>query len=70
MLHLIPGFTNLKVLDQVQAGPASVPFNMYLNLDKPLVFFGLLLAWPALLGPGAPFSGAGWRCCWCRWRPC
>ena len=50
MLHLIPGFTNLKVLDQVQAGPASVPFNMYLNLDKPLVFFGLLLAWPALLG--------------------
>ncbi|OCA63389.1 CAAX protease [Aeromonas piscicola] len=50
MLHLIPGFSNLKVLDQVQAGPASVPFNMYLNLDKPLVFFGLLLAWPALLG--------------------
>src|SRR5690606_11879451 len=49
MLHLIPGFNNLKVLDQVQAGPASVPFNMYLNLDKPLVFFGLLLAWPALL---------------------
>ena len=58
MLHLIPGFTNLKVLDQVQAGPASVPFNMYLNLDKPLVFFGLLLAWPALLGPGGAVQ---WR---------
>ncbi|MEV3807243.1 CPBP family intramembrane glutamic endopeptidase, partial [Aeromonas dhakensis] len=58
MLHLIPGFTNLKVLDQVQAGPASVPFNMYLNLDKPLVFFGLLLAWPALLGPGGAIQ---WR---------
>ncbi|RSM25609.1 CPBP family intramembrane metalloprotease domain-containing protein [Aeromonas salmonicida] len=58
MLHLIPGFNNLKVLDQVQAGPASVPFNMYLNLDKPLVFFGLLLAWPALLGQG----------CAIRWR--
>lgn len=58
MLHLIPGFNNLKVLDQVQAGPASVPFNMYLNLDKPLVFFGLLLAWPALLGQG---GAVRWR---------
>ncbi|MCF3099821.1 CPBP family intramembrane metalloprotease domain-containing protein, partial [Aeromonas australiensis] len=58
-LHLIPGFNNLKVLDQVLAGPASVPFNMYLNLDKPLLFFGLLLAWPTLLGG----SGA------IRWRP-
>ncbi|KTA84721.1 CPBP family intramembrane glutamic endopeptidase [Aeromonas salmonicida] len=58
MLHLIPGFNNLKVLDQVQAGPASVPFNMYLNLDKPLVFFGLLLAWPALLGQGGAIR---WR---------
>jgi len=59
MLHLIPGFNNLKVLDQVQAGPASVPFSLYLNLDKPLIFFGLLLAWPALLGPGGTM----------RWRP-
>lgn len=58
MLHLIPGFSNLKVLDQMQAGPASVPFNMYLNLDKPLVFFGLLLAWPALLGQGGAIR---WR---------
>lgn len=58
MLHLIPGFNNLKVLDQAQAGPASVPFNMYLNLDKPLVFFGLLLAWPALLGQGGAIR---WR---------
>lgn len=58
-LHLVPGFDNPKVLDQVRAGPASVPFNLYLNLDKPLIFFGLLLAWPALLGPGGPV----------RWRP-
>ncbi|MFQ2368010.1 CPBP family intramembrane glutamic endopeptidase [Aeromonas enteropelogenes] len=58
MLHLIPGFHNLKVLDQVLAGPDSVPFNMYLNLDKPLVFFGLLLAWPGLLGPGGAIR---WR---------
>ena len=58
-LHLVPGFANLKVLDRVQAGPASVPFTLYLNLDKPLIFFGLLLAWPALLGPGGAI----------RWRP-
>ena len=58
-LHLVPGFDNLKVLDRVQAGPASVPFTLYLNLDKPLIFFGLLLAWPALLGPGGAM----------RWRP-
>ncbi|MNK43608.1 CAAX amino terminal protease self- immunity [compost metagenome] len=47
------------MLDRVQAGPASVPFTLYLNLDKPLIFFGLLLAWPALLGPGGAM----------RWRP-
>ncbi|MGE6289363.1 CPBP family intramembrane glutamic endopeptidase [Aeromonas media] len=58
-LHLVPGFDNLKVLDRVQTGPASVPFTLYLNLDKPLIFFGLLLAWPALLGPGGAI----------RWRP-
>ena len=58
-LHLVPGFDNLKVLDRVQAGPASVPFTLYLNLDKPLIFFGLLLAWPALLGLGGTM----------RWRP-
>ncbi|MFM4678823.1 lysostaphin resistance A-like protein [Aeromonas media] len=58
-LHLVPGFDNLKVLDRVQAGPASVPFTLYLNLDKPLIFFGLLLAWPTLLGPGGAI----------RWRP-
>ncbi|MFC5706805.1 CPBP family intramembrane glutamic endopeptidase [Aeromonas eucrenophila] len=58
-LHLVPGFDNPKVLDRVLAGPASVPFSLYLNLDKPLIFFGLLLAWPALLGPGGAI----------RWRP-
>lgn len=58
-LHFIPGFNNLKVLDQALAGPASVPFNMYLNLDKPLLLFGLLLAFPTLLGKGGII----------RWRP-
>ncbi|MFM4958778.1 CPBP family intramembrane glutamic endopeptidase [Aeromonas caviae] len=58
-LHLVPGFDNLRVLDKVQAGPASVPFTLYLNLDKPLIFFALLLAIPGLLGPGGTM----------RWRP-
>ncbi|KJF96082.1 CAAX protease [Photobacterium angustum] len=48
--HAIPGFDNLQVLDKVYASLDSTPFTMYLNLDKPLVFFGLLLAYPALLG--------------------
>jgi uncharacterized protein len=59
MLHQLPGFENLKMLDKVQAGPASVPFSLYLNLDKPLALFGLLLAWRDLLGPGGLI----------RWRP-
>ncbi len=58
-LHFIPGFSNLKVLDKVLVGPGSVPFNMYLNLDKPLLIFALLLAFPTLLGKGGSI----------RWRP-
>ncbi|KJY85248.1 CAAX protease [Vibrio galatheae] len=49
-LHLVPGFSNPQVLQNVQTGPLSANFNMYLNLDKPLAFFALLLAFPALLG--------------------
>lgn len=51
--HYVPGFHNLKVLDQVVAKPHSTPFTMYLNLDKPLIFFALLIAFPRLLGSGA-----------------
>ncbi|NOD64057.1 CPBP family intramembrane glutamic endopeptidase [Ruegeria sp. HKCCD9179] len=47
--HLLPGFQNLKVLDQVQTGAASTGFTMHLNLDKPMVFFAVLLAWPGML---------------------
>lgn len=38
------------MLDKVIASAHSTPFSLYLNLDKPLVFFALLLAFPALLG--------------------
>ncbi|WP_170785017.1 type II CAAX prenyl endopeptidase Rce1 family protein [Ruegeria lacuscaerulensis] len=44
--HIVPGFNNLLVLDQVQAGPGSTDFSMYMNLDKPLVLFAALLVWP------------------------
>lgn len=40
-LRLFPGFENLRVYDQVQFSPDSLPFSMYLNLDK--TFAGLLL---------------------------
>lgn len=34
LLHLFPGFNNLKVFDQVKLSPSSAPFTMYLNLDS------------------------------------
>lgn len=48
MTHLVPGFHNVKVLDQVIAGPQSVPFTLYYNLDKALTPFVLLVAMPSL----------------------
>lgn len=50
MLHSVPGFGNVLILNQVRTGPDSLPFTLYLNLDKPLVFFALWLACPGLLG--------------------
>ncbi|MEX0305439.1 MAG: lysostaphin resistance A-like protein [Leisingera sp.] len=55
-LHIVPGVHNLLILDQVQSGPASAPYSLHLNLDKPLVFVALLLAWPPLLKDGAAAS--------------
>ena len=49
-LHLAPGFNNLQVLDQVSTGENSTVYTLYLNLDKPLIFFALLLLVPNLLG--------------------
>ncbi|PSU36481.1 CPBP family intramembrane glutamic endopeptidase [Photobacterium lutimaris] len=49
VLHLIPGFSNLLVLDKVFSGSNSIPFTMYLNLDKPLIVFGLFLLVPSML---------------------
>ena len=39
--HLIPGFSNVLALDQVQLSKLSSPFSMYLNFDK--VMAGIIL---------------------------
>ena len=54
--HMIPGFHNLEVLHKVIAKPESTPFTMYLNLDKPMVFFAWFLAWPSLFGKPKPVN--------------
>lgn len=47
--HILPGFNNLLVLENVLAGANSLPFTLYLNIDKSLIFFGLLLLMPQML---------------------
>jgi len=47
--HLLPGFNNLNVLDQVTTGDASTPFSLYFNLDKPMLIFAFLLLMPGML---------------------
>lgn len=49
-LHLVPGFDNWQLLNEVQLSAQSRPFSLYLNLDKPLVFFLSLLLLPDLPG--------------------
>jgi membrane protease YdiL (CAAX protease family) len=46
--HLLPNFDNPQVIGPARFTPDAVPFTMYLNLDKPLAGFWVLLAWPAL----------------------
>lgn len=48
ILHWLPGFNNLRILNAVQAGPHSIAFTLYYNFDKALVPFVLLLALPGL----------------------
>ncbi|MGV6871539.1 CPBP family intramembrane glutamic endopeptidase [Pseudochelatococcus sp. B33] len=45
-LHWLPGFHNPRVIGPERFTPDAVPFTMYLNLDKPLVGFWLLLVLP------------------------
>ena len=44
-LHLAPGFHKLLAIPPTRLTPDAAEFSMYLNLDKPLVGFWLLLVW-------------------------
>ncbi len=36
-MHLIPGFSNMAILQQVQISDDGIPFTLWLNIDKTLV---------------------------------
>jgi membrane protease YdiL (CAAX protease family) len=47
--HLIPGFSNWKILDNVSLTETSLPYSMYLNMDKTLVGLTILgLGYPLI----------------------
>lgn len=53
-LHWLPGFHNPLVIPRAALTPDAVPFGMYLNLDKPLVAFWVILAAaPVMAGANA-----------------
>ncbi|KOQ99684.1 CPBP family intramembrane glutamic endopeptidase [Pluralibacter gergoviae] len=61
MVHQLPGFHNLKVLDGVRAGPLSAPFTMYYNIDKALVPFVAFMVISTLFTDGKKHPVAAWR---------
>lgn len=64
-LHWLPGFHNPLVIPRTALTPDAVPFGMYLNLDKPLVAFWVVLAAaPAMAGanPRATLTAALGAC--------
>ena len=44
LLHAVPGFGNRLVWGPTQVSPGAIDFTMYINLDKPLIGFWVLLA--------------------------
>ena len=44
--HMLPGFNNLKVINEAVTGADSAPFSMYFNIDKPMVIFASILFVP------------------------
>ncbi|MDR6609246.1 CPBP family intramembrane glutamic endopeptidase [Pseudomonas synxantha] len=48
--HWLPGFYNGRGIDPRRFTDNAVPFAMYLNLDKPLIGFWLLLVCPWIVG--------------------
>jgi membrane protease YdiL (CAAX protease family) len=53
--HWLSGFFSARVIAGVRFTPEAAPFSMYLNLDKPLIGFWLVLACPWL------FISTSWR---------
>lgn len=49
-MHWLPGFFNGRGIDPQRFTDDAVPFSMYLNLDKPLIGFWLLLVCPWIVG--------------------
>lgn len=47
-LHLMPGFHNPQLISDLRLTPDAAPMSLYLNFDKPLAGFWLLLCWPLL----------------------
>jgi len=60
MLHMIPGFHNLIVLDSVRVGQESAPFTMYYNFDKALVPFLLCVSLKTLFTTEARIYAKSW----------
>jgi membrane protease YdiL (CAAX protease family) len=54
--HVLPGFNNLQVLSNVEKSINSMPFTLYLNFDKPMILFALLVLYPALLISKKPIT--------------
>ncbi|WP_347905102.1 CPBP family intramembrane glutamic endopeptidase [Pseudomonas purpurea] len=49
-MHWLPGFYNGRAIAPQRFTDDAVPFSMYLNQDKPLIGFWLLLACPWIVG--------------------
>jgi hypothetical protein len=49
-MHWLPGFFNGRAIDPQRFTDDAVPFAMYLNQDKPLIGFWLLLICPWIVG--------------------
>ncbi len=53
-MHALPGFSNPRVIDAQCFTADALPYTMYLNLDKPLAAFWLMLVLPWVRGPQGP----------------
>jgi membrane protease YdiL (CAAX protease family) len=47
--HWLPGFLNARAIAAVRFSPDAAPFSMFLNLDKSLIGFWIVLACPWLI---------------------